>query len=116
MLYIQRDEDGNLVRVEATEFDQMSGTLPADDQEIQGWYANLAMQSSLLQLKQSDLDMIRVLDDLITVLMTKGLIRITDLPPAAQSKLLSRNQAREALGGISRLIVEEDDEIGSGLI
>ncbi|BAU73004.1 hypothetical protein [Metapseudomonas furukawaii] len=116
MLYIQRDEEGKLVRVEAAEFAEMTGQLPADDQEIQAWYANLAMQSSLLQLKQSDLDMIRVLDDLITVLMTKGIIRITDLPPAAQSKLLSRNQAREALGGISRLIVDDDEDAGSGLI
>ena len=86
--------------------------LPADHPDIQAW----AAESSLLQLKQSDLDMIRVLEDLISVLITKGVIRITDLPPAAQSKLLSRNQAREALGGISRLIVEEDDEAGSGLI
>ncbi|MDH4580588.1 MULTISPECIES: hypothetical protein [Pseudomonas] len=116
MLYIQRDEEGRLVRVEAAEFDEMTGSLPADDQDIQAWYANLAMQSSLLQLKQSDLDMIRVLDDLITVLMAKGVIRITDLPPAAQSKLLSRNQAREALGGISRLIVDEEEDAGSGLI
>ena len=50
------------------------------------------------------------LDDLVQVLMDKGVLRITDLPPAAQSKLLSRTQARVALGGLNRLI--DDDEVG----
>ena len=85
-------------------------TLAADAQEVQAWFANQDVESSLLQLKQSDLDMIRVLDDLVQVLMDKGVLRITDLPPAAQSKLLSRTQARVALGGLNRLI--DDDEVG----
>ena len=84
--------------------------LAADAQEVQAWFANQDVESSLLQLKQSDLDMIRVLDDLVQVLMDKGVLRITDLPPAAQSKLLSRTQARVALGGLNRLI--DDDEVG----
>ena len=55
--------------------------------------------------------MIRVLDDLIEVLMRQGVIRITDLPAAAQSKLLSRTQARENLGGLDRLIEDEDSGV-----
>lgn len=55
--------------------------------------------------------MIRVIDDLIQVLIEKRVFCITDLPPAAQDKLKNRNQAREALGGLSHLIDEE-----SGLI
>jgi hypothetical protein len=54
--------------------------------------------------------MIRVLDDLIQVLTSKGVIRVTDLPPAAQAKLMDRTQAREALGGLSHLI--DDEETG----
>lgn len=38
------------------------------------------------------------------------MISVTDLPPAAQAKLMDRNQAREALGGLSQLI--DDDEKG----
>ncbi|MNL40461.1 hypothetical protein D3C87_1628100 [compost metagenome] len=52
--------------------------------------------------------MIRVLDDLIQVLTQKGVIRVTDLPPAAQAKLMDRTQAREALGGLSHLIDEDE--------
>jgi hypothetical protein len=108
MFYVQRDGNGNLIRVEAAPFEQMSGTLAADDLEAQSWFASQSAESSLQQLRQSDAEMIRVLEDLIHVLMTKGVIRITDLPPAAQHKLVHRSQAREALGGLNRLI--SDDE------
>ncbi|KQN49650.1 tryptophan synthase subunit beta [Pseudomonas sp. Leaf48] len=108
MFYVQRDAQGLLVRVEAAAYAEATETLPADHHEIQDWYANEAVETSLKQLKQSDLEMIRVLDDLIQVLTQKGVIRVTDLPPAAQAKLMDRTQAREALGGLSHLIDEEE--------
>ena len=110
MFYVQRDAQGQLVRVEAAAYAEATETLPADHHEIQAWYANEVMEVSLKQLKQSDLEMIRVLDDLIQVLTSKGVIRVTDLPTAAQAKLMDRNQAREALGGLSHLI--DDEETG----
>ncbi|MDB6142882.1 MAG: tryptophan synthase subunit beta [Pseudomonas sp.] len=110
MFYVQRDAQGLLIRVEAAPYAESTDTLPADDHEIQAWYANEVVETSLNQLKQSDMEMIRVLDDLIQVLTSKGVIRVTDLPPAAQAKLMDRTQAREALGGLSHLI--NDDETG----
>ena len=110
MFYVQRDAQGQLVRVEAASYAEATETLPADNHEIQAWYANEAVEKSLKQLKTSDQEMIRVLDDLIQVLTSKGVIRVTDLPAAAQAKLMDRTQAREALGGLSHLI--DDDETG----
>jgi hypothetical protein len=110
MFYVQRDARGLLIRVEAAPYAESTGTLPPDDHEIQAWYANEVVETSLNQLKQSDMEMIRVLDDLIQVLTSKGVIRVTDLPPAAQAKLMDRSHAREALGGLSHLI--NDDETG----
>ncbi|WP_438300305.1 tryptophan synthase subunit beta [Pseudomonas sp. NMS19W] len=110
MFYVQRDAQGQLVRVEAAAWAEATETLPADHHEIQAWFANAAVENSLKQLKQSDLEMIRVLDDLIQVLTQKGVIRVTDLPAAAQAKLMDRTQAREALGGLSQLI--DDEETG----
>lgn len=111
MLYVKRDAWDNLQRVEAAAFEGMDGELPADSQEAQAWYANQTAESSLLQLKQSDLDMIRVLEDLITVLIRKGVVRITDLPEAAQSKLVGRSKARDALGSLHRLINDDESEL-----
>lgn len=110
MFYVQRDQQGVLVRVEAAPYAEATETLPADNHEIQAWYTHDVVETSLKQLKQSDLDMIRVLDDLIQVLTAKGVIRVTDLPPAAQAKLTDRTHARTALGGLNHLI--NDDETG----
>lgn len=108
MFYVQRDADGRLVRVEAEPFAQSNAQAYADEPEIQAWFNSQSMENSLQQLRQTDSEMIRVLEDLIHVLMTKGVLRITDLPAAAQHKLVNRSQAREALGGLNRLI--NDDE------
>ena len=112
MFYVQRDQYNALVRVEAQAFAESTGTLPADHPDIRAWFATDVIDNSLKQLQQSDSEMIRVLDDLIQVLTAKGVIRITDLPPAAQVKVMERTHARTALGGLSELI--NDDE--SGLI
>jgi CHASE3 domain sensor protein len=110
MFYVQRDQQGLLIRVEGAPYAEATETLPADHHEIQAWYANDVIEHSLKQLKQSDFEMIRVLDDLIQVLISKGVIRVTDLPSAAQAKLMDRTQARETLGGLNHLI--NDDETG----
>lgn len=112
MFYVQRNAQGQLMRVEAQAYANFSETLPSDHPDVQAWFASEVVASNLRQLKHSDLDMIRVLDDLIQVLTDKGVIRVTDLPAAAQAKLMDRSQAREALGGLSHLV--DDDE--SGLI
>ena len=113
MFYVQRNAQGQLLRVEAAAFTEYTEQLPAEHTEIQEWFADDRVENSLKQLKQSDLDMIRVLEDLIEVLTTKGVISITDLPAGAQSKLLNRSSAREALGGLNNLI---DDREENGLI
>ncbi|MNI69980.1 hypothetical protein D3C73_1257610 [compost metagenome] len=117
MFYVQRDTAGQLMRVEAQAYAESTETLPADHPDLQEWFASKLMATSqkqsqqikqLKQLKQSDLDMIRVIDDLIQVLIDKGVIRVTDLPAAAQTKLSDRYQAREALGGLAHLVDEDD--------
>jgi hypothetical protein len=100
------------MRVEAEAYADATETLPADHPDLQAWFASEVMATSLKQLKQlkqSDLEMIRVLDDLIQVLIGKGVIMVTDLPAAAQAKLMDRSQAREALGGLSYLIDDDED-------
>jgi hypothetical protein len=118
MFYVQRDAEGQLMRVEAEAYAESTETLPADHPDLQAWFANEVMATSLKQLKQikqlkqlkqSDLEMIRVLDDLIEVLISKGVILVTDLPAPAQAKLMDRTQAREALGGLSHLVDDEEE-------
>ena len=65
-------------------------------------------QQALAMLQKSDLEMVRVLDDLINLLIRKGVIAITDLPPMAQVKLMNRANARQELGGLEQLLGNDE--------
>lgn len=112
MHYIERDAEGRITRVESTPFAGMVEQYEEDTEEVAEWLRIQSMREATLQrLQQSDLEMVRVLEDLIDVLMSKGVISITDLPQAAQSKLINRTQARLTLSGLERLIDDEDEGI-----
>lgn len=64
-------------------------------------------------LSQTDAGLARVLEDLIDVLINRGLIQFTDLPHAAQSKLLERRQTRAHLTHRLHLLPEDNE---SGLV
>lgn len=61
-------------------------------------------------LEDSDLGLARVLEDLIDLLSQKGVIQFTDLPEAAQEKLLSRKDLRKRAQKLD--IVDEDTDEG----
>ncbi|WP_342618638.1 hypothetical protein [Rhodoferax sp. GW822-FHT02A01] len=63
-------------------------------------------------LSQSDTAIARVLEDLIDVLITRGVIQFTDLPEAAQDKLLSRRQTRARLKDSLQLLPGDGDGDG----
>jgi len=65
-------------------------------------------------LSQTDLALARVLEDLIDTLIAKGLIQFTDLPLAAQAKLLSRRETRAALSDPLQLLPPEDRDLAPG--
>ena len=44
-------------------------------------------------------DFVRVLEDVIDALLGNGALQVTDLPPAAQAKLVIRKDWREQSGG-----------------
>jgi hypothetical protein len=60
-------------------------------------------------LAASDAGLARVTEDLIDILIQRGLIQITDFAPAAQAKLLARRRQRESLGRQLDLL---DDDAG----
>ena len=66
----------------------------------------------LVALQQSDLGLIRVLEDLIDTLLAKDVILFTDLPVPAQNRLLARRSLRSSLSALRLL----GDDADSGLI
>jgi hypothetical protein len=55
-------------------------------------------------LRQTDTSLVRVLEDLIDVLITRGVIQFTDLPEPAPAKLLERRETRASLNNRLQLL------------
>lgn len=55
-----------------------------------------------------DASFIRVMEDLIDVLIQKGVLRLTDLPADAQKKLLARKDLRRRIQGALDLLGDRD--------
>ena len=68
----------------------------------------LGLQDHRMLLNESDLAMARVVEDLVDVLVNKGVLRFTDLPEAAQKKLRTRQAARTDVDHHSPLVGGED--------
>jgi len=63
-------------------------------------------------LSQTDTSLVRVLEDLIDVLINRGVIQFTDLPEAAQAKLLERRETRASLNDRLQLLpTDPNDEL-----
>ncbi len=62
-------------------------------------------------LKNSDADLARVTEDLISLLVQKGIILFTELPEAVQVKLLDREKLREKLGPVNVSILSEEGSL-----
>jgi hypothetical protein len=114
MVYVQRDEQGRLLRVENKPFDGMNGTLAAMSEEVGNWIRNKGeVRARLDQLKQSDIEMLRIMEDVVNVLVERGVIRFTDLPEAARVKLDQRAVARADLEGLSDHLSDSLPEAGN---
>lgn len=101
MVYVQRDDQGRLLRVEYAPFEGMGGVLAVESEELHNWLATKEeVKARLDRLNTSDLEMVRVLEDVVIVLVDRGIIQYTDLPEAARMKLDERAIARADIEGL----------------
>ena len=110
MPYVSRDGMGRITGL----FDHaevgVSEQVKPDDPELARFLADQGLSSpeSIRQLlSESDLRMVRLVDDLIDLLIEKAVIKFTDLPAAAGEKYLHRQIARRRLQG--SVVIEEKD-------
>lgn len=94
-VYVTRDKTGAIIRV-SEEYSEGMEPLDATAPELRSLLAT------------TDLEMVRVLEDVIELLMAQGMFRFTDLPAAAQRKLLLRRKARDLLADEQSLLVEDE--------
>lgn len=101
MVYVWRDEYGRLMRVENEPFEGMNGTIETHSSEMAGWLHHCRdMQSQRERLRESDRDVLRIMEDVISLLIERGVIDYTELPQAARDKLDIRALIRADLEGL----------------
>lgn len=112
MPFVRRDETGRIAALLRSPAPDATEHLPPDDPEVATFLTEEAAGSEKqVALRQSDLDIIRVVEDLVDVLLDKKLILLTDLPQPAQEKLMRRKRLRASLASIGDVIAVDEDDI-----
>ena len=101
MPYLQRDSSGRVTGLFINPPDGESEFVSASHPEVRLILEDAgeppAETDARRRLAEMDISMIRVLEDLLDVLIEKHIIMLTDLPPQAQQKLVSRKATRKNL-------------------
>lgn len=105
MPFVKRDESGMVIAVSQVPAAGFIEELPKDHPAIADFFTDVG--DGLSSLADTDRDLIRVLEDLVDVLIGKGLILFTDLPAQAQQKILRRQQMRVEMGDSLNLISDD---------
>lgn len=114
MPYVIRDEDGQVVAVAEVPLGEDAEEVAPDHPELLA----LLMRTCAAEeadgeeaFVTSDLSFIRVLEDLIEVLIRRGVIALSDLPAPAQDKLMQRRALRGWLAGVVGVVDGDDGKV-----
>jgi hypothetical protein len=105
MPFVKRDQHNLVIAVSQEPGPGFSEQLAKDDPALAAFYTGITSAAS--PLHASDQDLIRVLEDVVDLLIAKGLILFTELPVDAQQKIMRRQQLRARMGSILDLIGED---------
>ncbi len=92
MPYVRRHPSGEIESVHRSPSLDATEYLDAAAPELQRFLARGDAPDAFAQL---DGDFVRVLEDLIDLLLARGVVRITDFPAPAQAKLFARKDHRK---------------------
>lgn len=101
MVYVRRDASGQIVSISREANAEHGESCAADRPDVALFVQRLAPRRAAML--ESDLSLIRALEDLIDVLIRKDVLRLTDLPDSVQAKLLSRRRLRGSLNSLNLL-------------
>lgn len=110
MPYVARDDQGLITDVQERETEMAYEQVALDDPELLNFLNNGLGESQIrAELEASDLEFIRVIEDVIAVLIDKRVFMLTDLPVAAQNKLSKRYGLRSKLTDLGSIVAEHED-------
>lgn len=97
MPYAERNQDGTVIALYAAPGDKAKEYLPGGHPEISAFLSDGRDARVHARMQASDLEMARVVEDLIFVLIEKSVIKLDSLPAVTRHKILQRAQIREAI-------------------
>jgi hypothetical protein len=98
MFYARRNPEGQVVSLHRAPEPDAQEFLAADHPEVLAFLGQgPSAATARIAFDRMDLELIRVIEDLVNVLIAKNLLELTDLPAEAQAKLLLRRGFRERL-------------------
>lgn len=107
MVFAKRDAKHLVCAIYEKNAEGVLEELSNDNPEVTAFLVRCALDRRFGFLK-SDLELIRVIEDLIQILIEKHIISITDFPTAAIEKLVARNKIRKQFRNISHIVDDED--------
>jgi len=112
MPFVKRDENGQIVAVYQQPLQDGLEEVPPEDRGLQIFLDEVLLDyAANRNWMKSDLGLVRVLEDVIEVLIDRGVFMFTDLPDQAQEKLRERHGLRKEFAYIETLFGPEEDEL-----
>lgn len=112
MPYVQRDASGHISALFQKPEANAEEFLPSDHPDIQTFLGGIVPQkeksAGATALSESDLSLIRVIEDIVDTLIDKNLLMFTDLPEHAREKILQRKNTRKKISTPLDIIENED--------
>lgn len=115
MLYAKLNADGVIIDVATAQSDEYKLLVAPNDPTVASILEKKftsASTSTQEILSSSDGEMMRILEDLVDLLTEKRLIQFTELPLAAQKKLLGRKWVRGVHSGNDEGLMADNENIG----
>jgi FMN phosphatase YigB (HAD superfamily) len=110
MPFVKRDASGRVIALFHERSDEAPEYLAISSPEVAEFSDPDAARGERANMLQSDLEMIRVYEDLIDILISKRIVVLTDFPTKAQEKLVRRKRLRSSLSSLTDVLAPEDDD------
>lgn len=107
-MFVKRNAVGDIYAVSVEAEGVMDEFVESNSQELTRFLDRHKPQVKQ-SLEHSDMQMMRVIDDVVNLLIDKNLIQFTELPVAAQKKLMSRREMRGQFKSVD--LLGDEDEI-----
>lgn len=117
MPFIRREATGEITALFREQSAEARDYLPPSHPDILAFIGAMtpgtgetAVPETRLHMVTSDLEMIRVYEDLVDILISKHVVVLTDFPQAAQEKLMRRKRLRSSFSSLTEALAGEEDE------